>query len=106
MKTLNEALRLVRRYHKISQAHLARDLGLSRSFVCELEAGSKSASIETIRKYADYFSLPLSSLMLFAETMEGGCTSERVRVYAGKKVVEMLDWIAGPEFTTNDSEKA
>lgn len=91
---LNEALRLVRVYHDKCKAELARDLGLSRSFITELEAGTKKVTIDTLEKYSDYFEIPVSSLMLFAERNESADFSERTRVFVADKALKMLDWVS------------
>lgn len=93
-KMLNEALRLVRVYHDMAKADLARELGFSRSFVTELEAGKKKVTIETLQRYSEYFDIPLSSLMLFAERTENSDFSDRARDFVAHKALKMLDWMA------------
>lgn len=52
----DRALKLIRQYHRLSQAELADKLGLSRSFVSELEkAGGKKPSIDVLERYASFF---------------------------------------------------
>jgi transcriptional regulator with XRE-family HTH domain len=92
--TLNKALRLVRVYHDLSQVEAARRVGLSKSYVSELEAGNKKVTIEVLEKYASAFNLPVSSLMIFAEHSEDRNFAEDVRVYVAGKVLKMLDWIS------------
>jgi transcriptional regulator with XRE-family HTH domain len=92
--TLNKALRLVRVYHDLSQAETARRIGLSKSYVSEIEAGNKKVTLEVLEKYASAFNLPASSLMIFAEHSEDQTFVEDVRVYVAGKVLKMLDWIA------------
>ena len=92
--TLNKALRLVRVYHDLSQTETARRIGLSKSYVSELEAGNKKVTLEVLEKYASAFNLPASSLMIFAEHSEDQTFVEDVRVYVAGKVLKMLDWIA------------
>lgn len=91
---LNEALRLVRVYHDMSKAELARELGFSRSFMTELEAGHKKVTIETLERYSNYFEIPVSSLMLFAERTSNSDFSECARTFVANKTLKMLDWVA------------
>jgi transcriptional regulator with XRE-family HTH domain len=95
----NRALKLVRQYHRLSQAGLAEKLKLSKSFISELEAGNRKPSIDVLEKYADFFRLPLSSLMLFSEQLGSNDWQERSRVFVASKVMKMLEWI---EETAND----
>ncbi len=90
---LNEALRLIRVFHDLSKSEVAARVGLSKSYVTELEGGNKKVTLEVLQKYADAFGIPISSLMLFAERAEGRA-SEGARIAIGSKVLKMLDWIA------------
>jgi len=91
---LNEALRLVRVYHDMSKAEIARELGFSRSFITDLESGNKKVTFETLERYANYFDIPASSLMLFAERTSDADFSERARTFVAEKAIKMLDWVA------------
>ena len=101
---LNEALRLVRVYHDMSKAELARELGFSRSFVTELESGSKKVTLDTLERYSQYFDIPVSSLMLFAERTRDADFSERARTFVADKALKMLDWVSTISRKEHDSE--
>jgi transcriptional regulator with XRE-family HTH domain len=91
---LNEALRLMRVFHDLNKTQTADRVGLSKSYITELERGDKKVTLEVLQKYADAFNVPVSSLMFFAEQATEGPTSEKVRTAVAGKVVKMLDWIA------------
>lgn len=91
---LNEALRLVRVFHDLNKTQAAERTGLSKSYITELEAGSKKVTLEVLERYAEAFSIPLSSLMFFAERASQGAAADRVRYVVAGKVAKMLDWIA------------
>lgn len=92
----HEALRLVRVFHDMNQTTLAERLQISKSYLSEIESGKKQVTLELLQKYADTFGMPLSSLLLFAEQVEGG-TREKVRTAIAGKVVKMLDWMAAKD---------
>jgi transcriptional regulator with XRE-family HTH domain len=95
----DRALKLIRQYHRLSQAELADALGLSRSFISEIEkSGGKKPSIDVLERYAAHFKIPLSSLLLFAERSGDGLP-ERSRAFTANKVLKMLEWL---EDTTNN----
>lgn len=89
----NRALKLVRQYHRLSQAGLAEKLDLSRSFISELEAGNRKPSIDVLEKYAKFFNLPLSSLLLFSEQLGSKDWQEKSRSFVASKVMNMLEWL-------------
>ncbi|MFT4159598.1 helix-turn-helix domain-containing protein [Shinella sp.] len=90
----HRALKLIRQYHRLSQVELSEHLGLSKSFISEIEKeGGKKPSIDVLERYSSYFKIPLSSLLLFAERTEANDISERSRIYAADKVLKMLEWL-------------
>lgn len=89
---LNEALRLLRAYHDISQSELCADLGVSNSHLSEIESGKKQPTLELLGKYSKRFEIPLSSLLFFSENIGNGVT-EKFRLGAAKKVVSLLQWV-------------
>ncbi len=96
------ALKLIRQYHRLSQVELADHLGLSKSFISELEKkDGKKPSVDVLERYATFFKIPLSSLLLFAENTGDKRSRERVRSYATDKVLKMLEWLE--ETTRSDS---
>jgi len=90
----HEALRLVRVFHDLNQSALADRLGISKSYLSELEAGKKQPTLELLQKYADAFNMPLSSLLFFAENVDNPTRSEKVRTAIAGKALKMLQWIA------------
>ena len=89
----HRALKLIRNYHDLSQVEAADKLGFSKSYVSELEKGTKKPSIDVLEQYARVFGLPLSQLMVFAETSSGGGFRGNVRRAAARKVLKMLEWV-------------
>jgi transcriptional regulator with XRE-family HTH domain len=63
MQRFGEKLRTLRRQHGLSQHQLADHLGVSRSFINELESGRKLLSTIHLLKVADFFGVPVEHLM-------------------------------------------
>lgn len=90
----NDALRLVRVFHDMSQTDLAAKLRISRSYLSEIEKGEKKkVTLDLLERYAEVFKIPMSSLMFFAEQVDGS-RAERARVAVAGKIAKMLDWVA------------
>ena len=97
---INEALRLVRVFHNLKQKDLADVLKLSASYLNEIESGKKQVTMEVLQKYSDYFKIPASSLLYFAE-QKNKHSGESVANPIATKAIKMLDWI---ETITRDDE--
>lgn len=64
-----QALKLLRRYQGLNQSDLAKKLGVSRSYISELESDNRTPSLDLLNRYADIFNIPTSSLVFFAEAL-------------------------------------
>lgn len=93
----HEALRLVRVFHDMNQSALAERLGISKSYLSELESGKKSPTLDLLQKYAEAFNMPLSSLLFFAENVDNPSRSDKVRATIAGKALKMLQWIAAKD---------
>jgi len=91
---INKALKLIRQYHNLSQTQLASKLTLSTSYLSELESGKKEPSIDILQRYSEYFNVPLSSLVVFSETIEGKQNRSKARAFISKKMLKILEWVA------------
>lgn len=69
MSQISEALRLIRVFHDVKQRDLSIALGISTSYLSEIERGRKQPSIEIIQKYSDEFRIPISSILFFSEQL-------------------------------------
>lgn len=103
---LNESLKLVRIYHQKSQTELAGILGISKSYLSEIENGKKKVTLELLEKYSETFDIPSSSLMMFSEQLESNTFSEKARVYMADKVVKMLGWLSSTQDAADAHKKA
>lgn len=101
---LHRALRLLRVYHQLKQVELAKRLGISNSYLSEIETGGKTPSVDLLDKYAEVFKMPASSILLFSESMGSPQKpSERVRVGAAEKILRLLEWIEERHATEQDA---
>lgn len=89
---LNDALRVFRSYHGLSQSDLAERLDISPSYLSELESGRKQVTLQILEKYSQSFDLPISSILLFSENIEDGSIAGKFKTAAAKKVVSILQW--------------
>jgi transcriptional regulator with XRE-family HTH domain len=93
---LNEALRLIRVYHDMKQAELATKLGISKSYMSEIEKGTKSPTMELVEKYAEIFGIPSSSILFFSENMDkpmAAGTARYAHRFVAAKIIKLLQFL-------------
>lgn len=67
---IGETLRLLRVFNDYTMTEMSQKVGLSQSYISELENGKKQPSLEVIEKYATVFDMKPSTVLLFSETLE------------------------------------
>lgn len=86
---INESLRVLRLYWGRSQADLSRALGISQSYLSEIESGHKEVTLDLLTRYSKELNVPLSRLLFFAEEMDGA-PPMRGRVFIAGKTLDIL----------------
>jgi transcriptional regulator with XRE-family HTH domain len=91
---INKALKIIRQFHGFKQVELAKQLSISKSYLSEIESGKKTASIELLEKYSKEFDMPLSSLMLFSESLENkDKIPEKFKRFFAEKLISIMEWV-------------
>lgn len=67
---IGEVLKRLRKIYGYKAVDVSEKLGISASYLSEIENGKKQPSLEHLKKYADLFGIKLSSLILLSETYE------------------------------------
>lgn len=100
---LHKALRLIRQFHNIKQVELAERIGISKSYLSELESGKKVISLDVLNKYSEAFDIPVSSLVFFSESIDnkGLLPLNFKRMVAGK-IIDVMEWVV----TRDESSKS
>lgn len=91
---LHKALRLLRIFHDLSQKDLAAKLGVTKSYVSEIEAGKKIPALQLLERYAQVLNLPLSSILFFSENIGKEGAAENTRQFVSDKILRLMAFIA------------
>lgn len=89
---INKALRLIRTFHDVNQSEMSVRLGISKSYLSEIESGKKQPTLDILEKYSVEFEIPLSSIMFFSESIDSNKLGEKLRLGLARKVVSILEW--------------
>ena len=80
----------------MKQAELSLILGISNSYLSEIENNKKSPSLELLKLYSDCFNIPVSSLLFFSESLsekdEKVTISKKFKVKSSELILKLLDW--------------
>ncbi|PZF76443.1 transcriptional regulator [Aestuariivirga litoralis] len=90
---INEALRLIRVYHDMKQNEAAEKLGISKSYLSEIEKGPKEPTLDLLRKYEIVFGIPTSSILFFSENLGKSATHERARTFVASKIISLMKFL-------------
>ena len=95
---LAKALRYLRLYidPEITQAHLSSMLGLSKSYVSELEKGKKKCTLEVLERYSNSFDIPVSSIIFLAEHIDRPIPTQPIDLVV-LKILELKETLNQPQ---------
>ena len=85
---MNSTLKLIRQYHNFKSTDLARKLGVSVGHLSGIETQGKIITFDLLDRYAQYFDLPVSSIICLHESLNGGA----IGPFATPKVQRIYDW--------------
>lgn len=96
---IHKALRVFRQFHKYTQLEVAERLGISKSYLSEIESGKKIINTDLLQKFADLYEMPVSSLVFFSETLHSSEKSipKKFRGFVSEKVLEAMEWFISRE---------
>ena len=90
---IHKALKVIRQFHDVKQVDLASQLGISKSYLSEIESGKKPVSVDVLRGYSEAFDIPVSSLIFFSERMgKEGPIPKKFRQVFAHKVIQIMEW--------------
>lgn len=99
---INRALKLIRQYHKLKQSDLSEKLGISKSYLSEIESGKKAVSYNLLQKYSNIFDIQTSSLVFFSESLNSkNKLSDKFRAAFAGKIINIMEWV----IDSNDSKE-
>ena len=88
----NKALKIIRQFHELKQVELATQLGISKSYLSEIESCKKPTSLELLNKYSKIFDIPVSSLVFFSENLgRNKLLSNKFKNVVSSKIIDLIN---------------
>jgi transcriptional regulator with XRE-family HTH domain len=69
-------------------------LGISKSYLSEIESGRKKVSLELLNQYSSHFDVPISALFFFSEEMDRSQPADRARGAIALGALRLLNKIS------------
>ncbi|MCY4005443.1 MAG: helix-turn-helix transcriptional regulator [Rhodobacteraceae bacterium] len=89
---LYKALKSVRKFHRMSVNEFAQEIGVSPSYISEIENNKKRIHNDILDAYSRVFDMPISSFYLIAESEQGDRPTLNAKIR--RKVSKIIHWIA------------
>ena len=74
MTDLNKAVKQIRLHHKLNQGDMAWELNITGGFLSQIESEDefvrKNITMDLLRRYAEYFQVKMSDILIFAENLD------------------------------------
>jgi transcriptional regulator with XRE-family HTH domain len=67
---IGETLKRTRNIYGMTASNMSSELGISASYLSEIENGKKQPSLELLEKYSSIYGIKVSSLILLSENIE------------------------------------
>ena len=88
---IGETLKRTRNIYGITANKMSLKLGISASYLSEIENEKKQPSIELLEKYADIYGIKLSSLILLSENIEDAKKRNDGSVFIRKLMLNLIN---------------
>jgi transcriptional regulator with XRE-family HTH domain len=77
----------------MKQNEAAEKLGISKSYLSEIERHHKEPSLDLLKKYESTFGIPMSSIMFFAENIGQSPSKAKAKAFAASKIINLMQFI-------------
>ena len=102
---IGEVLKRIRKIYGFKAVEMSESLGISPSYLSEIENGKKQPSLELLKKYASIFGIKLSALILLAETYEEAESKGKGTAMVRSMMISLINNMSNKDMSYNGSEK-
>ena len=87
---IGDVLKRTRIIYGYKASEMSLELGISASYLSEIENNKKQPSLELLQKYADIYGIRLSSLILLSENMDEAERSGKGNVFVRNMMAHLI----------------
>ena len=87
---IGDVLKRMRIIYRYKASEMSSELGISASYLSEIENNKKQPSLDLLQKYADIYGIRLSSLILLSENMDEAAKSGKGTVFVRNMMAHLI----------------
>jgi len=91
---VGDVLKRTRAIYGFKASEMSTKLGISNSYLSEIENNKKPPSLELLQKYSNVLGIKLSSLILLSENLDQASSKNRSQEFVGKVMMRLIDQMA------------
>lgn len=99
---IGDVLKLTRAIYGYKANEMSSALGISASYLSEIENNKKQPSLELLEKYADIYGIRLSSLILLSENIENAEKAGKGTIFVRNMMMHLIQSMSK---TASDSDE-
>ena len=103
---IGEVLKRLRTIYGYKAIDVSGKLGISASYLSEIENGKKQPSLEHLKKYAQLFGIKLSSLILLSESYEEAEKSGKGTALIRSMMISLINSMSKSVEDKNEASEA
>ncbi|MCC8157840.1 MAG: helix-turn-helix transcriptional regulator [Phascolarctobacterium sp.] len=88
---IGEMLKKTRLIYGFKAGEISELLGISKSYLSEIENDKKKPSLDLLKKYAEIYDIKLSSLILLSESLEEAKKAGKNTVFIQKLLINIIN---------------
>ena len=88
---IGDVLKRTRTIYGYKASEMSAALGISSSYLSEIENNKKQPSLEILQKYADIYGIKLSSLILLSENFNKITTENKSNVFIRNMMMHLIN---------------
>lgn len=94
---IGDVLKRTRTIYGYKASEMSTLLGISSSYLSEIENNKKQPSLELLKKFAEIFGIKLSSLILLSEDFEEASKNNRSQEFVKNMMLRLINFLSKDE---------
>jgi transcriptional regulator with XRE-family HTH domain len=103
---IGDTLKRLRNIYGYKAIELSKELGISSSYLSEIENNKKVPSIDLLQKYASIFGIKASSLLRIVEVYEAETKKDDAQDRITRMMISLIDKMSKEDGESDDGEGA